>query len=167
MLCFITTQASLQLACTSSGNIPSQWCTHWITPIGDKSLVSNYRPISLLCILSKVLERVVYNNILRYLECSFSWHQFGFLQGRSAVQQLLLFTERVLEAKSMQTEADVVYMYMDFRKAFDSVSHNSLLQKLHATGITDKLWSWLQSTIPCCQVFHKAVSWGLFCLSFL
>ena len=129
----------------SSGNIPSQWRTHWITPIyksGDKSLVSNYRPISLLCILSKVLERVVYNNILRYLECSFSGHQFGFLQGRSAVQQLL-FTERVLEAKSMQAEADVVYM--DFRKAFDSVSHDGLLQKLHAAGITGKLWSWLQS----------------------
>ena len=88
----------------SSGNIPSQWRTHWITPIyksGDKSLVSNYRPISLLCILLKVLERVVYNNILRYSECSFSCHQFGFLQGRSAVHQLLLFTERVLEAKSM------------------------------------------------------------------
>ena len=90
-----------------------------------------------------MLERVVYNNILRYSECSFSCHQFGFLQGRSAVQQLLLFTERVLEAKSMQAEADVVYM--DFRKAFDSVSHDSLLQKLHAAGITGKLWSWLQS----------------------
>ena len=130
----------------SSGNIPSQWRTHWITPIykcGDKSLVNNYRPISLLCILSKVLERVVYNNILRYSECSFSCHQFGFLQGRSAVQQLLLFTERVLEAKSLQAEADVVYM--DFRKAFDSVSHDGLLQKLHAAGITGKLWSWLQS----------------------
>ena len=101
----------------SSGSIPSQWCTHWITPIyksGDKSLVSNYQPISLLCIPLKVLERVIYNNILSYPEGSFSCHQFGFLPGRSAAQQLLLFTERLLEAKSMQAEVDVVYM--DFKK---------------------------------------------------
>ena len=54
----------------SSGSIPFQWCIHWITAIyksDDKSLISNYRPISLLCILSKVLERVVYNNILNYV----------------------------------------------------------------------------------------------------
>ena len=130
----------------SSGSIPFQWCTHWITPIcksGDKALVSNYRPISLLCILSKVLERVVYNKILSYLERSFSCHQFGFLPGRSAVQQLLLSTERLLEANSMQAEVDVVYM--DFKKAFNSVSHDSLLRKLYASGITGKLWFWLQS----------------------
>ena len=51
-----------------------------------------------------------------------------YLQGRSAVQQLILCTERVLEAKSIQAEADVVYM--DFRKAFDSVSYDGLLEKL-------------------------------------
>ena len=107
----------------SSDSIPSYWCTHWIAPIcksGDKSLVSNYRSISLLCIVSKVLERVVYNSIQNYLERSFSCHQFGFLPGPSAVQQLLLFTQRLLEAKSKQAEVDVVYM--DFKKAFNSVS---------------------------------------------
>ena len=74
---------------------------------------------------------------------TFTNHQFGFLPGRSALQQLLLFTEKLLEAKSVQAEVDVVYM--DFRKAFDSVSHNGLLQKLQSAGITGKLWSWLQA----------------------
>jgi len=55
------------------------------------------------------------------------------------LQQLLLFTEKVLEAKS---EVDVVYM--DFRKVFDSVSHNGLLNKLYSIGIAGKLWKWLQ-----------------------
>ena len=96
-----------------------------------------------MCILSKVLERVVYNNILSYRERSFSCHQFGFLPGQSTVQQLLLFTERLPDAKSMQAEVGVVYM--DFKKAFDSVSHDGLLQKLYAAGITSKLWFWLQS----------------------
>ena len=121
----------------SSGNIPSQWCTHWITPIyksGDKSFVSNYQSISLLCILSKVLERVVYNNILRYSECSFLCHQFDFLQGRPAIQQLLLFTERFLEAKSMRAEADVIhtiknqitaYLWNHFTTSFNSDSLSS------------------------------------------
>ena len=49
-------------------------------------------------------------------------------------------TERLLEAKSMQ-----VVVYMDFKKAFDSISHDDILQKLYAAGITVKLWFWLQS----------------------
>jgi len=53
----------------------------------------------------------------------------------------LLFTEKLLEAKSMQEEVDVIYM--DFRKAFDSVSHDGLLLKLKSVGIIGKLWSWL------------------------
>ena len=149
----------------SSGSIPSQWCTHWITPIyksGDKSLVSNYRPISILCILLEVLERVVYNNILNYLERSFKCHQFGFLPGQSAVQQLLLFTERPLEAKLMQAEVDVVYM--DFKESFDSVSRDGLLQKHHAAGITGKLWFWLQSYLKhCFQYVRIGVSNSTLC----
>ena len=93
--------------------IPQEWHTHCVIPIykaGDKSSVCNYRPISLLCILSKVLERIVYNNIIRHIQGKITEHQFGFLPNRSTLQQLLLFTEKLLEAK---TEVDVVYM--DFR----------------------------------------------------
>jgi len=59
----------------STGSIPTQWRTHCVTPIyksGDKSLVSNYQPISLLCILSKVLEKILYNKIMRHWEGSFT-----------------------------------------------------------------------------------------------
>jgi len=84
-------------ASLSTGGVPTQWhahcCVTSIYKYGDKSLVSNYQPISLLCILSKVLEKIVYNKIMRFLEGSFTKHQYGFLPGRSALQQLLLFTE--------------------------------------------------------------------------
>jgi len=85
--------------------------------------------------------KIAYNRIVRYLEGSFTKHQYGFLPGRSALQQLLLFTEKLLETKSVQAEVEMIYM--DFRKAFDSVSHDGLLLKLKSVGITGKLWSWL------------------------
>ena len=125
-----------------NNSIPQERRIHCVTSIykaGDKSSVSNYRPISLLYILSKVLERIVYNNIIRHVQGKLTEHQFGFLPNRSTLQQLLLFSEKLLEAKS---KVDVVYM--DFRKAFDSVSHNGLLNKLYTIGITGKLWKWFQ-----------------------
>ena len=69
--------------------------------------MSNYRPISLLCILSKVLEKVMFNNIIDYVREKSTKHQFGFLPKRSTLQQLLVFAEQVIESNC---EFDVVYM---------------------------------------------------------
>ena len=124
----------------SSGRIPIQWCTYCIIPIhksGDKTHIKNYRPISLLCIVSKVLERIVYNHIMNFAMNSFTQHQFVFLPGRSTLQQLILFTEKLLNGINNKNEVDVIYM--DFKKAFDSVSHNALLSKLQALGISGRL----------------------------
>ena len=71
---------------------------------------------------------------------SFTSQQFDFLPKRSALQQLILFTEKLLDDKN---EVDVIYM--DFKKAFDSVSHNALLSKLRTLGISGKLWTWLET----------------------
>ena len=80
--------------CLSSCNLSSEWQVHCITPIfksGDHSNIANYRPISLLCVVSKVLERLIYNYLVNFLTDSFSNQQFGFLVGHSALQQLFLF----------------------------------------------------------------------------
>ena len=111
----------------SSHSIPEEWRIHRITPIhksGDRSLVSNYRPISLLCSISKVLERIIYNHVLGFISCSISPSQFGFLRNRSTAQQLLTFLNCMHESLQAKTQSDVIYL--DFRKAFDSVSHNEL-----------------------------------------
>ena len=66
--------------CFQQSSLPCEWKIHCITPIfksGDRMMVSNYRPISLLCVISKVLERIVYN-IIHFLDGTFSNFQFGF-----------------------------------------------------------------------------------------
>ena len=87
-----------------------------------------------------MLEKVVYNIIIDYVSKKATKHQFGFLPKKSTIQQLLVFVEKVIEQKC---ETDVVYM--DFRKAFDSVSHKHLLMKLQSIGITGNVWKWFEA----------------------
>ena len=108
----------------SQSYLPLEWCTHLIKPIfksGDKYSVRNYRPISLLSVVSKVLERLVYNGMVDFITNSISTYQYGLLRGRSTLQQLLVFFNKILTCTS-QTDA----VYIDFRKTFDSVAHNEL-----------------------------------------
>ena len=127
----------------SQSYLPLEWRTHLIKPIfksGDKNSVRNYRPISLLSVVSKVLERLVYNGMVDFITNSISTYQYGFLRGRSTLQQLLVFFNKIL---TCTTQTDVVYI--DFRKAFDSVAHNELLLKLWKFGINGTLWLWLRA----------------------
>ena len=78
---------------------------------------------------------------MSFLGNHFTIYQFGFLPGRSALQQLILFTEKLFNGKCNNTAVDVTYM--DFKKAFDSVSHNALLCKFWSLGITGALHIWL------------------------
>ena len=132
--------------CLSTCDIPSEWRIHSITPIfksGDNSNVAIYRPISLLCVASKVLKRLISNHLINFLTDSFSSQQFGFLAGCSALQQLFLFTNNIPEAKTNHTDIDV--LYLDYSKTFDSVPHKELLYKLWKYGVTRDLWSWFKS----------------------
>ena len=116
--------------CISQHKFPEEWNIHRITPIfksGDKSNVKNYRPISLLCCISKVLERIIYDKIIDFISVSISKGQFGFLPNRSCVQQLLLFVNSIHNSLESKTQTDVIYL--DFKKAFDSVPHGELLFK--------------------------------------
>ena len=126
--------------------IPSQWKIHRIIPIfksGAKTVVSNYRPISLLCTVSKVFESLVFDQVSVFLLDHFSPFQFGFLPQRSTLQQLLVFLSDVLANLNNKIDTNVVYL--DFRKAFDSVPHAILLKKLWSLGITGNLWMWFKS----------------------
>ena len=126
--------------------LPSQWRSHLIKPIlksGPIHLVENYRPISLLCIVSKVLEKIVHKKLVDYVLNSISDSQFGFLYDRSSLQQLLIFFKLLTNRVSNKSQVDVIYL--DFKKAFDSVSHNKLLQKVWVFGITGNVWHWLRA----------------------
>ena len=74
---------------------PADWKVHKICPIpkkGDLCLVKNYRPISLLPILSKVLESIVYKKIVDFIRPQLNKHQFGFLKNRSCLSEMLSFS---------------------------------------------------------------------------
>ena len=76
----------------SRGKLPKQWEEALSVPIHkkkDRDLVTNYRPISLLCVLSKVLERCVFNRCIDHLSDSLSNSQHGFLKGRSTTTKML------------------------------------------------------------------------------
>jgi len=122
--------------------IPSSWKIHKIVPIfkaGNKTSVKNYRPISPLSSISKVLERLVFNKIVTHLTSQISPYQFGFIRGASTLQQLLIFHDFLTNSPS-QIDA----IYLDMRKAFDILSHEILLSYLWSFGITGSLWSWFK-----------------------
>ena len=132
--------------CLQNSSLPKEWLVHCITPVyksGSKELMTNYRPISLPCIVSKILERLVYNKIMPFLLNSFSTYQFGFLPKRSTTQQLLLVLNTI--HKAIHTSKAVDILYLDFRKAFDTVSHGKLLGKLWSIGIRGNLWQWFKA----------------------
>ena len=131
----------------SKHSIPYEWKCHSITPIfksGDKSQVKNYRPISLLCIVSKVLERLIYRNVCKFIIDNniLYHHQFGFRQHHSTTQQLLIFLSNIHSALNNRSQCDVIYL--DFKKAFDSVPHQELLLKLWEVGVVGNLWRWFR-----------------------
>uniref|UniRef100_A0A1X7U0K9 Reverse transcriptase domain-containing protein n=1 Tax=Amphimedon queenslandica TaxID=400682 RepID=A0A1X7U0K9_AMPQE len=128
--------------CVSQSSIPTQWRDHYITPIpksGDKSVISNYRPISLLSSISKLFEKVVSDKIFDFLiDASVSNCQYGFIRNRSTIKQLLLHTKNIINALEDHQQLDTVLL--DIRKAFDTVPHHILLTKLWQAGITGSLW---------------------------
>lgn len=130
----------------NTAHIPHEWKIHKIRPIpkgGDRSNVCNYRPISLLCTTSKVLEKAVYNRIISFIRPKLSKQQFGFLKGRSCLSQLLVSFAQVFNDLD-RGAIGIDTVFLDFKKAFDSVPHNELLLKLWRIGITGKLWLWFQ-----------------------
>ena len=136
----LTRLFNLSLSC---GKFPVGWKEANVTPIfkkDSKKLVSNYRPISLLPIVSKVLEKCVLRNILPYFLRVISDSQFGFLEGRSCVSQLLSVLHEIGALLDKNTETDI--LYLDFAKAFDSINHNKLLTKLRLFGVDGPLWGW-------------------------
>lgn len=102
---------------------------------GDGNLLTNYRPIAILPAISKVLERIVNNKLVAYLEHFhlLSPHQFGFRKKRSttdAVQELL---DTIVQ--SLNADKRVLTIFLDLTKAFDTVPSEALLGKLEAKGI--------------------------------
>ena len=114
----------------------------------DASSVSNYRSISLLPILSKLLERHMYYLIVTHLELHSpnASRQWGFQPKKSTTAALLDTTN--IWSLALDKAMQVCAMFFDLRKAFDTVPHQQLIEKIIATGINTYIVSWMRSYIP-------------------
>ena len=135
-------------ASLTSGTFPLIWKTAEVTPIfkqGDHEKPENNRPISLLPISSKVCERIALNQFVPYLESNkrLSSTQSGNKQFHSTETSLVHTTDAVLEAIDKKKTTAVVLL--DMSKAFDSIRHNILLDKLRDVGVSPLAFRWFHS----------------------
>ncbi len=112
---------------------------------GDRSKLVNYRPISVLPCLSKIIERLMYVRLYAYLSKYSLLHagQHGFRSGVSTQDALTSVVENV--SKKLDNHESVSVLYLDVSKAFDSLSHEVLLFKLQCYGFRGIVYKWFES----------------------
>ena len=130
----------------NTGSLPLQWKLSNIIPIlkkGDNKIVNNYRPVSLLCIASKIMEKIIHEEMLHKVMSSINNRQHGFLPNRSCATNLTILIDDITKSLHNNIETDIIYF--DFSKAFDSVSHHIILHKLKTKfKINGRLLKFLQ-----------------------
>lgn len=131
----------------TSGTVPNKMKIARVVPVfkkGKKDTLNNYRPISLLTSISKVLERLVYKRLIKFLTKYniLSNSQFGFRQKHSTTHALLSFIDKV--AHAIDDVSHIIGVFLDFSKAFDTINHDILIYKLRHYGIRGKALNWFQ-----------------------
>ena len=127
---------------------PNCWKVSRVFPVfkaGDKSNISNYRPIALLCNFAKIFECILSNVIYAHVISRIVSEQHGFVKGRSTATNLCEFTQFISFALDHRLQVDV--LYTDLTKAFDRVDHCILLNKLKAMGLCDNLLFLIKSLL--------------------
>lgn len=130
------------------GKFPSHWKCAKVTALfkqGDRATMDNYRPISVLPTVSKVIERAAHMQLCAFLE---SHHllvmkQFDFRRGRSTPLALTQVTDELLA--NMDYGLLNAAIFLDLKKAFDTVDHTILIHKLKVPGVSGVSLAWFQS----------------------
>ena len=127
--------------CIQKGIFPHKLKLAKVIPIfksGDETLFNNYRPISILPSLSKIFERVIFNQIHDYFNTHnlyYNSNQYGFRKDHSTELAALEIIDRITQ--HLDKGATPINIYLDLSKAFDTLDHNILLHKLKHYGIQD------------------------------
>jgi hypothetical protein len=147
------------------GYFPTQWKTARVTPVhksGSRTDKNNYRPISILCIVSKLLERHYHNNITAHLR---SYHllyrgQSGFRRQHSCESAIVMLVDTWLT--NIEHEKLNGVTLIDFRKAFDMINVDFLISKLKCYRFDDTLITWMHSYLTgryqCVQIRNNTSS---------
>ncbi len=128
------------------GIVPRDWKLANVVPVykkNDREHAENYRPISLLPIVSKVLERCIFINMKQFLSQLVNDCQHGFLRGKSCVTNLLEVLDYI--GTCLDNGGQVDMLYLDMSKAFDRINHKRLILKLSNSGIGGNLLNWFES----------------------
>ena len=130
-----------------TGDVPADWLTANISAIfkkGDKSIPANYyRPVSLTSVSCKLFEHILFRHIMSHLENFnvLSSFQHGFRAQHSCESQLIITVEDL--AKNLDNKIQTDVLILDFQKAFDTVPHQRLIQKLEFYGIRGNILKWI------------------------
>ena len=132
----------------TTGIFPNEWKCAKVIPIykqGKRNCVDNYRPISIVPIVAKVFERVIYDQLYIFIAENelLTNYQSGFRGLHSTVTSLLEATNEW--AYNIDSGNVNAVMFLDLKKAFDTVDHEILLNKLNAYGIKGTAGNWLRS----------------------
>ena len=133
-------------SCLTEGIFPFEWKKANVVPIHkktDQQCVKNYKPVFLLPICSKVLERIIYNTIFTYFMENnlISENQSGFKPGDSCINQLLAITHEIFF--NFNDNYEVRGVFPNISKAFDKVWHEGIIHNLKRNGISGNLLSLL------------------------
>ena len=132
----------------NEGIFPEQMKIAKVTPqykAKDKTLPVNYRPISLLPVISKILEKIVHKRMYSFLVKKLLLYdsQFGYRPNHSTTDAILEFVGRVI--KGFERGENTLALFLDLSKAFDSIQHSTLLTKLENFGVRGPAYKWFES----------------------
>jgi hypothetical protein len=131
-----------------NGHFPSNLKTSVIIPVhkkGSHSESNNYRPIALLSVFSKILEKLLYSRITNYL-CHHNLlqpSQHGFIKGKSTMSAAFQLINEIIWGLSNQKE--IIGIFFDLSKTFDTLNHDILFSKLSHMGINGNALAWIRS----------------------
>ena len=133
-----------------TGFVPKQLKIAKIVPIfkeGDSHDFNNYRPISLLSSFSKFLEKIVAKQILRFLHINdvLYKHQYGFRAAHNTSHPVLHLSEKIYNSLNQKPSAKTLTIFIDLKKAFDTVDHTILLKKMEHYGVRGTANSWFEN----------------------
>lgn len=133
-----------------TGFVPSEMKLAKVVPVfkeGNCHEYTNYRPISLLNSFSKLLEKIVSKQLIRFLHVNqiIYKHQYGFRAGHSTSHSVLHLTDEIYKALNQKPSGKTLTVFIDLKKAFDTVDHKILLEKMDIYGIRDSANLWFKN----------------------